>query len=64
MFLAVWDENPPGTGSDSVSIDLGKEFHTVSVYDPTIGSQPQSTFSNVRIVPLTLTDHAVILELN
>ncbi|HEY8006724.1 MAG TPA: hypothetical protein VIE66_08010 [Methylocella sp.] len=64
LFLAVWDENPPGTGSDSVSIDLGKEFLSVSVYDPTIGVQPQSTFSDVRIVPLSLTDHAVILELN
>jgi hypothetical protein len=64
LFLAVWDENPPGTGSDSVSIDLGKEFRTVSVYDPTIGIPAQTTFSDARIVPLALTDHVVILELN
>jgi hypothetical protein len=64
LFLAVWDENPPGTGSDSVSIDLGKEFRTVSVYDPTIGIEPQSALPDARIVPLALTDHVVILELN
>ncbi len=60
--LAVWDEKPSG-GSDAVTVDLGTSRATVTVYDPTMGTSPSQTLSGVRSVPLTLSDHPVVLEL-
>jgi hypothetical protein len=61
--LAVWDDRPVGEGSDEVTVNLGSSFPTVNLYDVTSGSIPIRTLSNVTSVPLTLTDHAIILEL-
>jgi hypothetical protein len=60
--LAVWDEKPTG-GSDSVTVDLHTSRATVTVYDPTTGTSPIQTLQNVSAVPLTLSDHPVVLEL-
>lgn len=60
--LAVWDEKPTG-GSDAITVDLGVARATVTVYDPTTGTSPSQTLHAVRSVPLTLTDHPVVLTL-
>jgi hypothetical protein len=60
--LAVWDERPTG-GSDSVTVDLRMPRASVTIYDPTLGISPMQTLRAVTSVPLTLTDHPVILEL-
>jgi hypothetical protein len=60
--LVVWDERSTAT-TDSVTVNLGASYPTVNVYDITIGSTPNQTLSNASSVPLTLNNHAVIIEL-
>ncbi len=59
--LAVWGEQVKG--ASDIIVNLGGTFASVKVYDPTIGTAPTQTLSNVSSVPLTLSDHVVILEL-
>lgn len=61
--LAVWDDRPVGEGSDAVTVNLGRTFATVNEYDVTVGSSPVKTISNASSVELTLSDHAMILEM-
>jgi len=58
--LVVWGEKV--TGMDSVVVDLGVERASVKVYDITVGTEPISTLRNAKSVPLTLSDHALIIE--
>ncbi len=60
--LAVWNERV--SGSDNVTVNLGATFPTVKLYDPTLGTLPVKTFSNVASVNLTLSDHPVIIEIS
>ena len=59
--LAVWDEN--ASGNDSVTVNLGATYATVKVYDPTTGVSAIQTVNNVNSIPLTLSDHPVIIEI-
>ncbi|WP_395665758.1 hypothetical protein [Methylocella sp.] len=61
--LVVWDERPVGQGGDDVTVDLGATRKTVRVYDVVSGVSPKQTLTNVRTVPLGLTDHPMILEI-
>jgi hypothetical protein len=63
FYLAVWDERVPGTVTDDVTVDLGATFSSVSVYDPTVGTDVQQVFSNVSSLPLSLSDHPVFLAI-
>ncbi|MTD94089.1 glycosyl hydrolase [Hyphomicrobium sp. xq] len=58
--LVVWGEKV--TGADSVVVDLGGERASVKVYDITVGTEPISTLRNARSVPVSLSDHALIIE--
>jgi hypothetical protein len=58
--LAVWGERVQGT--DSVHLDLGRTYRTVNVYDVTKGTTPISVLARARRIPLTLSDHALIIE--
>jgi hypothetical protein len=60
--LVVWGEQ--STGSSHLTIDFGVSHETVSVYDVTAGTAPISIYRDVSSVPLTVSDHAVILEIN
>jgi hypothetical protein len=60
--LVVWDERPL-TGSDDVTVNLTSSRATVTVYDPTTGTAATQTLHGVSSVPLSLTDHPLILEL-
>jgi hypothetical protein len=60
--LVVWDERPIGEAADNVTVNLGGSHSTVKVYDVTVGTTAVKTYSNVSAVPLTLTDHPMILE--
>lgn len=59
--LAVWDEKV--AGSDQLTVKLGATYGAVKVYDPTLGIAPVQTLSSVNSVPLTLSDHPLIIEL-
>jgi hypothetical protein len=59
--LAVWGEQVQGSNNVSVRFG-GATVSTVNVYDVTLGSTPVQTYSDVKGVPLTLSDHAMIVE--
>ncbi|VFU09307.1 conserved exported protein of unknown function [Methylocella tundrae] len=60
--LVVWDERPVGEATDKVNVNLGGTHGTVNLYDPTVGVTATQTLSNVSSVPLTLSDHPIIIE--
>jgi len=62
FMLAVWNER--ASGSDAITVNLGATFATVKVYDPTVGTAVTQTLNNVSSVPLTLSDHPVIIEVS
>ena len=51
------------TANGAVTLDLRKPRDTVRVYDPTTGTAPMQTLHGVTSVPLTLSDHPVVIEL-
>jgi hypothetical protein len=61
FYLVVWDEKTSGT--ESVTVDLGGTHGAINVYDVTSGTTAITTLSNVSSVPLTMSDHPVILEI-
>jgi len=61
--LAVWAENFSSETSVPVTINLSRTFTSAKIYDITSGTVPVQTLANVSSVPLTLTDHAMIVEL-
>jgi hypothetical protein len=59
--LVLWGERVKG--EDHVTVRLGGAPATVTVYDPTVGTKPVSTHDGVRSLPLTLSDHPLILAI-
>ncbi|HET8995338.1 MAG TPA: hypothetical protein VFN42_01590 [Acetobacteraceae bacterium] len=59
--LAVWGEQV--TGVNDVTLALGSRHAQVRVYDITSGTAPVRTLADVDRVPLTLSDHALIVEI-
>lgn len=59
--LAVWSEQ--AKGSNEVLVNLGVKYASVKVYDPTIGVAPIQTLANASSVPLKLSDHAFVIEI-
>jgi len=58
--LVVWSEKASGTSS--LTVHLGASHASVKVYDPTTGTAPTETLEKVASVPLTLSDHPVVIE--
>ena len=58
--LAVWNER--ASGSNNIAVHLGTAVPTVRLYDPTVGTTPTQTLNNAASIPLTLSDHPVIIE--
>jgi hypothetical protein len=61
--IVVWDDRPVGEATDSVTLYLDTSYPSVTVYDITSGTKPVQKLSNTSSVPITLTDHALIVEL-
>lgn len=59
--LIVW--NKQVTGSCSITLGLGGARESVRVYDPTVGTSPTQTLTNVDSIRLSLSDHPVVIEL-
>jgi hypothetical protein len=59
--LVVWGESVSAT--NPITVNFGRIFANVNVYDITVGTSPVSSFSNTGSVNLTMTDHALIIEL-
>jgi len=62
LELVVWGER--AKGSDDVTIKLEAAQASIKIYDPTVGATPIRTLANVSSVPLTLSDHALIVEID
>lgn len=60
--LVVWGERVQG--SDNVTVDLGASAADVKIYDPTHDTSATKTLKGVRNIPLTLSDHPLILEIS
>jgi hypothetical protein len=60
--LVVWGERVEGT--DNVTINLGSVRTKVTIYDATGGLDPIQVLTNAASIPLTISDHAMILEIN
>lgn len=59
--LVIWGERV--TGSDSITVKLGAVANGVKIYDPTVGTAATHTLDNATSVPLTLSDHPLILAI-
>ena len=59
--LVVWGERVQG--GDTVTVALGGTHATVKVYDPTTGTAPIQTPGKINSLPLTLTDHPLVIEI-
>jgi hypothetical protein len=62
FYLVVWGEKV--SGANKITIGLGSTRNKVAIYDTTTGVAPIATLNNIANVPLTLTDHALILEID
>ena len=61
LELAVWGER--AKGSDDVTVKFGASQAAVKVYDPTVGVAPCGPLPTSAAVPLTLSDHPLIVEI-
>jgi hypothetical protein len=59
--LIIWGEQV--LGSNHVTVSFDKPFTIAKVYDITIGTTALQTLRQVAAVPLSVSDHALILEL-
>jgi hypothetical protein len=58
--LLVWGEQV--TGDSNIVVNLGGTHPEVRIYDVTAGASPLQTLTNTDSVPLTINDHAMIIE--
>ncbi|MDT8316220.1 carbohydrate-binding domain-containing protein [Roseomonas mucosa] len=70
--LAVWNEqklwdsatlSEIAAKSTTVTVTLDHTFGTVKVYDPLLGTEAQSIYSNVSQLQISLTDHPLVIEM-
>jgi hypothetical protein len=59
--LIIWNEQLQGT--TPVTVLLGKQQARVLVYDPTIGTMPVHSLTNAASIPLTLSDHPLVIAI-
>ncbi len=59
--LVVWGEQLKG--ADEVTVQLGRTYPSVKVYDPTTGTEPVRDAGRVDALKLTLRDHPLILAI-
>jgi hypothetical protein len=60
--LAVWGESFASETSTPITVNLGATYSHVAAYDITQGTTPTASYSNVSSVPLTLNDHALLVQ--
>jgi hypothetical protein len=58
--LVVWGEQV--RGANNITVKLGGTHPKVMIYDTTVGITPIQILNNINSVPLTISDHALIIE--
>ena len=59
--LVIWGERLRGT--DKIELLLGLRPRGITLYDPTVGSEPIDRFRNRKSITLELSDHPLIIEI-
>jgi hypothetical protein len=59
--LVVWGEQV--AGANSITVNLGHAHANVRIYDTTVGTMPIQILTDVTSIPLTVSDHALIVEI-
>jgi hypothetical protein len=59
--LLVWNEELKQTRN--LCVNFGITRPSVNVYDPTVGTSPARTLTNVSSIDLTLSDHPLVIEM-
>src|SRR5262249_52181050 len=59
--LVIWDERR--SGADDVVVDLGGRWPVVTVFDPTIGTEPVRSLADVDSIRPSLSDHPFIIAI-
>lgn len=62
FYLVLWGERFAG-GTDSVTVKFGKQQKTVKIYNPTVGILPIKILNKANSLPLLLTNHPLIIEI-
>jgi hypothetical protein len=61
FVLVVWNEQVKS--SASFSVEFGATLHKIAIYDPTEGTSAVKTLQDASAVPLTLSNHPVVIEI-
>ena len=59
--LVVWGEKYLG-GTDNIEVRLGDTYSSISVYDPTVGTEAVETLTDTNIIPLEMSNKPFILQ--
>jgi hypothetical protein len=59
--LVVWNELVKGT--NNVQVNLGDTYATIKIYDPTVGTTPVQTNSEINSLTLPLSNHPLIISI-
>jgi hypothetical protein len=59
--LLIWGEQV--TGTNNITVSLASTPATVNIYDTTVGNTPIRNLTTVTSIPLTVIDHAMIVEI-
>jgi hypothetical protein len=62
FLLVVWGEQV--SGANDITVNIGSTRKTIKIYDVTVGEEPIRTLTDVTSVPLTMADHAIIIEIH
>ncbi|MBR0801686.1 RHS repeat protein, partial [Bradyrhizobium jicamae] len=49
--------------TSTVTVNLGKSYAVIYVYDPLVGTSPIATYTNVSQIKVSLTDHPLIIQI-
>ncbi|MCG2631525.1 RHS repeat protein [Bradyrhizobium sp. WYCCWR 13023] len=63
----VWDQTTNSeisNPSQTVAVQLGAVHQSIKVYDPTGGTDPIATYSNVSSFTIPVSDHPIIIEID
>jgi hypothetical protein len=59
--LVVWGERLAGL--DQVTVQFAVRHPSVKIYDPTLGTEPVQTLTDITSIDLTLSDHPIIIAI-
>jgi hypothetical protein len=61
LALVVWGERVKG--ADEVTVQLGRGYPAVKLYDPTVGTEPVQNLGKAESVKLTVSDHPLVIAI-